>query len=200
MTIKLIKSNQKKKIKIFFNTSIIGSIKIFFINKIILIKEKIQIKILKQKIIFCFNENYLYLKYNNIFFFLKKNKFLITTPIDEKKKLNLYNKLIKYKLKGILQKLKLTLILKGIGFKALIKNNNLILKLGFSHNFLIFIPLKIEILIKGNKIIFLSYDYIFLNQFIFFIKNLKKVDSYKGKGIFLENEKILLKEGKKSKK
>ena len=86
MTIKLIKSNQKKKTKIFFNTSIIGSIKIFFINKIILIKEKIQIKILKQKIIFCFNENYLYLKYNNIFFFLKKNKLLITTPIDEKKK------------------------------------------------------------------------------------------------------------------
>lgn len=200
MIIKLIKKNENKTKKITFNTLNIGLIKIFFINKIIYLKKKIQIKVLKKKIIFYFNKNYLFLNYNNCFIFLKKNKLLLSVTIHNKQNINLYNTLIKYKLKGILQNFKLKLILKGIGFKALIKNNNLILKLGFSHNYLIISPITLQILIKSNQIIFLSQNYSFLNQFIFFIKNLKKIDPYKGKGILLNNQKIFLKEGKKSKK
>ena len=80
------------------------------------------------------------------------------------------------------------------------KNNNLILKLGFSHNIIIPIPDNIEIINQSNKLIFHSIDYIFLNQFVHYIKNYKKPEPYKGKGLLLKNEKIIQKAGKKSKK
>ncbi|RLN53945.1 hypothetical protein BBP00_00009128, partial [Phytophthora kernoviae] len=111
-----------------------------------------------------------------------------------------YNKLIKIKIKGVLQGFKLNLILKGIGFKAFIKNNILILKLGFSHNISITIPSNIKIINQNNTLIFSSLDNIFLSQFVHYIKNFKKPEPYKGKGLLLKNEKILQKEGKKSKK
>ena len=48
--------------------------------------------------------------------------------------------------------------------------------------------------------ILIVIDFIFLTQFVHFIKNHKKPEPYKGKGLLLKNEKILKKEGKKSKK
>jgi ribosomal protein L6P/L9E len=49
-------------------------------------------------------------------------------------------------------------------------------------------------------LIFNSIDFIHLTQFVHYIKNFKKPEPYKGKGLLLKNEKILKKEGKKSKK
>ena len=53
---------------------------------------------------------------------------------------------------------------------------------------------------KSNNLIFSSIDYILLTQFVHFVKNHKKPEPYKGKGLLLKNEVIILKEGKKSKK
>ena len=125
----------------------------------------------------------------------------MTCNIKNKKSIiNLYTKLIKIKIKGIFQGFKLTLVLKGIGFKSVIEKNVLILKLGFSHNINIIIPSNIEIINQSNTLIFSSRDYIFLNQFFHYVKNHKKPEPYKGKGLLFKNEKILQKEGKKSKK
>ena len=56
---------------------------------------------------------------------LKKNKLILIVNSQKNKKsiLNLYNKLIKIKIKGVSQGFKLNLILKGIGFKAFIEKN-----------------------------------------------------------------------------
>ena len=99
-----------------------------------------------------------------------------------------------------MQGFKINLFLKGIGFKTFIKNNNLILKLGFSHNIIIPIPSNINIINQSNTLIFNSIDYIFLHQFVYSVKNYKKPEPYKGKGFLLRDEKIYQKEGKKSKK
>nr|YP_010616479.1 ribosomal protein L6 [Peronosclerospora sorghi]WAU47945.1 ribosomal protein L6 [Peronosclerospora sorghi] len=200
--IQILKKNIKIKKKIFFKSLLIN-INFFFIDRIFIFPENIKV-FNKDKIIF-FETSLgllsLPLTYN-IFFFIKKNKLLINyTKIKNKKNiLNLYDKLIKIKIKGVLQGFKISLILQGIGFKAFIKNNKLILKLGFSHNIIISIPVTIKISIQLNILIFSSIDYIFLNQFIYYIKNLKKPEPYKGKGILLKNEKILRKEGKRGKK
>lgn len=196
----------KKKIKIkknIFIKSSLGNFNIYFIDKIFKIPKNIKINIKENKIYFKSLLGILILNYiKNIFFFKKKNKLILIVNILNKKKsiLNLYNKLIKIKKKGILQGYKLNLILKGIGFKAFIENNNLILKLGYSHNIIIPIPLKIKIIIQSNNLIFSSTDFIFLTQFVNFIKNHKKPEPYKGKGFLLKNEKIIKKEGKKNKK
>jgi large subunit ribosomal protein L6 len=200
--IKLLKKNIKIKNKIFFKSSL-GNINIFFIDKTFKIPKNVKINIENNKIYFEGLLGKLSLNYiNEILFFFKKNQLILILNSQKNKKsiLNLYNKLIKLKIKGVLQGFKLNLILKGIGFKAIVENNNLILKLGFSHNITIAIPVNIKVISQANNLIFSSIDFIFLTQFVHFIKNHKKPEPYKGKGLLLKNEKILKKEGKKSKK
>lgn len=200
--IKLLKKNIEIKNKIFFKSSL-GNIQIFFVDKVIKIPQNVKINIENQNIYFEGLLGKLSLTYtNDIFFFLKKNQLILAVNLQKNKKsiLNLYNKLIKIKIKGVLQGFKLNLILKGIGFKAFIENNNLSLKLGFSHNIVVPIPENIKIINQSNNLIFNSIDFIFLTQFVHYIKNFKKPEPYKGKGLLLKNEKILKKEGKKSKK
>ena len=203
--IKLFKANNKKKNKIFFKSSI-GNIKVFFIDNIFKIPSNIKIKIINRKIFFESLLGKLSLTFiDDILFFLKKDKLILIINLhnlQKKKKsiLNLYNKLIKIKIKGVLQGFKLNLILKGIGFKAFIEKNNLILKLGYSHNIIISIPSNIKVVNQSNNLIFSCVDYIYLSQFVHSIRNLKKPEPYKGKGLLLKNEIILRKEGKKSKK
>ena len=199
--IQIKKNNLKLKNKIFLKSSL-GYIQLFFIDKIFILPNDIQIY-KKNKFIF-FKTSFSLLSLQlitNSFFFIKKNKLLLTCNIKNKKSIiNLYTKLIKIKIKGIFQGFKLTLVLKGIGFKSVIEKNVLILKLGFSHNINIIIPSNIEIINQSNTLIFSSRDYIFLNQFVHYVKNHKKPEPYKGKGLLFKNEKILQKEGKKSKK
>jgi large subunit ribosomal protein L6 len=200
--IKLLKKNIKIKNKIFFKSSL-GNINIFFIDKTFKIPKNVKINIENNKIYFESLLGKLSLNYiNEILFFFKKNQLILILNSQKNKKsiLNLYNKLIKLKIKGVLQGFKLNLILKGIGFKAFVENDNLILKLGFSHNITVSIPSNIKVISQANNLIFSSIDFIFLTQFVHFIKNHKKPEPYKGKGLLLKNEKILKKEGKKSKK
>lgn len=200
--IKLLKKNIEVKNKIFLKSSL-GNVQIFFVDKIIKIPQNVKISIENQNIYFEGLLGKLSLTFtNDIFFFFKKNQLILAVNLQKNKKsiLNLYNKLIKIKIKGVLQGFKLNLILKGIGFKAFIENNKLLLKLGFSHNIVVPIPENIKIINQSNSLIFNSIDFIFLTQYVHYIKNFKKPEPYKGKGLLLKNEKILKKEGKKSKK
>ena len=200
--IKLLKKNIEIKNKIFFKSSI-GNMKIFFIDKLIKIPNNIKIIVNNNNIYFKGILGQLSLAFTNkIFFFQKKNQLILIINLQKNKKsiLNLYNKLIKIKIKGVLQGFKLNLILKGIGLKTFIENNNLVLKLGFSHNNIIAIPSDIKVINQSNNLIFNSIDFISLTQFVHYVKSFKKPEPYKGKGLLLKNEKILKKEGKKSKK
>lgn len=194
-------NNKQYKNKIIFKTKFIN-LNIFFIDKIINIK-KIKVKIIKNKIIFNLNSYKNFLIFNEkLTVFSRKNKLFLTFNekiFNEKKSiLNLYMKLIQTKLKECITLFKINLIFKGVGLKAFIKNKNqLILKLGFSHNILIQIPYGIKIIIKPHKILFLSNNFNLLSDFVFFIKKFKKPEPFKGKGLFVNNEIILLKEGKK---
>ena len=115
--------------------------------------------------------------------------------------INLFEKLIKIKIKGILQGFKYNLFLKGVGFKVSLELDSFVFKLGYSHSILIKIPMNIKVICKKNNLITLnSIDFIKLTQFIFLIKSYKNPEPFKGKGILLKDEKIIRKEGKKSKK
>jgi large subunit ribosomal protein L6 len=200
--IKILKKNIKIKNKNFFKSSL-SNFQIYFIDKTFFFPVNIKIYNKNNIIFFKTSLGILSLIFiKNINFFIKKNKLLININFIKNKKsiLNLYNKLIKIKIKGVSQGFKISLLLKGIGFKAFIENGKLILKLGFSHNIIIPIPSNIEIINQTNTLIFSSIDFIFLNEFVHYIKNHKKPEPYKGKGLLLKNEKILQKEGKKSKK
>lgn len=123
----------------------------------------------------------------------KKRKMLRGTAIS----------LIKESLKnltlGAVQKLKLV----GVGFRIFIqkkkKLNLLFLKLGYSHNIYFRIPDSIKVECPKPTLIFISGINIQeVNNFAALIRSLKKPEPYKGKGFLYENEKIVLKEGKKN--
>lgn len=189
--------NESFKNYLFFKSKIIN-LNIFFIDFKLDIPNSISCFIYKKKLFLKNENNNCFLKNEKVFFF-KKKKILFFT-ISEKKKKKLYKQLVFFKIKGLLQKFKVNLNLIGIGFKVFIKNNKLILKLGYSHNIIIEIPSNIKILNKNSKLILYSIDFVFLTQFVFFVKSFKFVEPYKGKGLTLNSEIILRKEGKKSKK
>lgn len=92
-----------------------------------------------------------------------------------------------------------TLIIEGLGYEINLSKNQkyLLIRLGYSHLYALKIPKSISFFfITTKKIKFFSNNLNLLMNWIFKIKNLKKKNSYKKKGFFLENERILLKKGK----
>jgi len=134
-------------------------------------------------------------------FIYKKNQLLHIICLNTKNKdlIHLLIKLISNKIDGVAKGFFSQLECNGLGYKAKIENKNtLVLKLGFSHKLKIEIPNNIKIFCsKSNKIIFFGVEKDKLFEFIIKVKNLKKPDSYKGKGLIFKNENLKLKEGKK---
>lgn len=87
----------------------------------------------------------------------------------------------------------------GVGFRVeSIENNVIKLKLGFSHFVYIKIPSYIKIFVpKKTRLIIKSCDHQILKEFSAKICSFKFPDVYKGKGILIKNQKLMLKEGKK---
>jgi ribosomal protein L6P/L9E len=115
------------------------------------------------------------------------NRFIILYNQQDNKLLAFFNSLNKSIL-GLTDGFSLSLSLSGIGYKASVSNNNLILSLGFSHDVIINIPLDISvtctsptsILLKGNSHYNLS---LFANKIVG--KKPAYKDIYKKKGVTL---------------
>jgi len=90
----------------------------------------------------------------------------------------------------------------GVGYRAFdvdnYKNKLLLFKLGFSHPIYFKIPDKLKIFcLKFTKLFIYGSSYQNITQTTALIRSNKFPEPYKGKGILYENEKIILKEGKK---
>jgi large subunit ribosomal protein L6 len=95
------------------------------------------------------------------------------------------------------------LIFVGVGYKAfpikLSKEKNLLhFKLGYSHQiyFRMLNSLNVSCL-KATTLFIFGHSYQEVSQVCALIRSYKYPEPYKGKGILYENEKIILKEGKK---
>lgn len=130
---------------------------------------------------------------------IRSTTLILTSGYNNKLFLNLYTSLSKSYIKGVVQGFKTKIHLKGLGYKFGLDTNTLILKIGFSHDIIINIPKSIKLLLskKSTHLTLIGSDYQKLTQFTHFIRQFKKPEPYKGKGIFLKNEEIKKKEGKK---
>jgi ribosomal protein L6P/L9E len=89
--------------------------------------------------------------------------------------------------------------LKGVGFKYKLSGNKLFCILGYSHVISYFLPSNILVVLINNKLLKLfSNNLIILNKVIYDLKKKKKINVYKGKGIIIKGEVLIMKEGKKS--
>jgi len=157
-------------------------------------------------------------KYDNTLLFVKtlfkirfsnNNTFEVTSEVlnnnsinkkQIKRYLNTQSSLIKQCLSDILSNQHRKLIFVGLGYKFFLIENNrklLQLKLGYSHDIYVKVPLDITLKWYNQNSIYLSGRStntlsIFSNK----IKSYKIPDAYLGKGILFANEKLYLKKGK----
>lgn len=121
------------------------------------------------------------------------------TPILEKKKegffLYLKNFLITFQIPT-----KKTLVLRGLGLKAILKDCTLSLKLGYSHENIISINSSdMNTIFLGKKSIsILNYNKLLIGNFSEKICRLKKANCYKGRGLYLKEKNLITKVIKKT--
>ncbi|MCB1555933.1 MAG: 50S ribosomal protein L6 [Alphaproteobacteria bacterium] len=88
--------------------------------------------------------------------------------------------------------------LQGVGYRANMQGNKLVLQLGYSHDVEYAVPegIKMEVE-KQTKISISGIDKQRVGQIAAEIRSFRKPEPYKGKGVRYENEYIFRKEGKK---
>ena len=112
----------------------------------------------------------------------------------------LYRTLINNMVVGASEQFQLTLILKGVGYRAAVQNNEIVLNLGYSHPVKLEIPKTISVEVVQNTTINLkSCDKELLGLFAANIRAWRQPEPYKGKGILYKGEQILRKAGKSAK-
>ena len=112
----------------------------------------------------------------------------------------LYRTLINNMVIGVSEQFQLTLILKGVGYRAAVQGNQIVLNLGYSHPVTMDIPKDISIEVVQNTTINLkSCDKELLGLFAANIRAWRRPEPYKGKGILYKDEQIIRKAGKSGK-
>lgn len=112
----------------------------------------------------------------------------------------LYRTLINNMIIGVSEQFDLTLILKGVGYRAVVEGKEIVLSLGYSHPVKIEIPEKISVeIVKNTTVNLKSCDKELLGLFASNIRAWRQPEPYKGKGILYKDEQILRKAGKSGK-
>jgi large subunit ribosomal protein L6 len=112
----------------------------------------------------------------------------------------LYRTLINNMVIGVSEQFEITLILKGVGYRAAVQNNELVLNLGYSHPVKLEIPEGITVeVIKNTTINLKSCEKELLGLFASNIRTWRQPEPYKGKGILYKDEQIIRKAGKSAK-
>jgi large subunit ribosomal protein L6 len=103
---------------------------------------------------------------------------------------------------GVTKGFEKTLDISGIGYKAMLQGRKIVLTLGYSHSVNFELPEGIEASVdpKQTQITIRGIDKYKVGQVSANIRNLKKPEPYKGKGIIYAGERIRRKAGKAGKK
>lgn len=102
-------------------------------------------------------------------------------------------------IQGVTKGFEKKLTIHGVGFNAQVKENIVVLNVGFSHPVEMKIPEGISVRVEKNTIIVEGISKEAVGQFAADIRKVKKPEPYKGKGIKYENERIIRKAGKTAK-
>jgi large subunit ribosomal protein L6 len=129
-----------------------------------------------------------------------KKELVVTRPDDEKQSKALHGltrALLNNMIQGVSQGYKKTLEIQGVGYKAEMKGKNLVLSVGFANAIPVEIPSNVTVQLEGtNKIHVSGSDKQAVGQFAAQVRQLRKPEPYKGKGIRYEGEAVKIKAGK----
>lgn len=105
---------------------------------------------------------------------------------------------IKNMIQGVNEEYVVKLIIEGVGFKAEVQGNTLVMNLGFSHQVKLDIPAGVSCKVEKGEVTMSSINKEVVTQFAAIVRSKKKPEPYKGKGIRYSDEVVRRKEGKKS--
>lgn len=135
---------------------------------------------------------------------VENNEVVVTRPSDLKKMKSLHGltrTLINNMVIGVTQGYEKVLEINGVGYRASKQGKTISFNLGFSHPVEMTDPEGIESVMEGqNKIIIRGIDKEKVGQYAAEIRDLRRPEPYKGKGIKYADEVIRRKVGKTGKK
>lgn len=99
---------------------------------------------------------------------------------------------------GVSQGYEKKLEIEGIGYKAQVQGQNLILSVGFSHPVEFKAPAGIDFKVEKNIIAVMGIDKAVVGEVAAKIRKIRKPEPYKGKGIRYQGEIVRRKAGKKA--
>ena len=133
----------------------------------------------------------------------KEGHIVVTRPNDLKRNKALHGltrSLINNMVTGVSNGYEKTLEINGVGYRAAKQGKKLVLTLGYSHPVEMEDPDGVETTVDGNKIVVKGIDEEKVGQYAAEIREKRKPEPYKGKGIKYSDEVIRRKVGKTGKK
>ena len=173
-------------------------------NKPITVPEGVEVKIEGQKVTVKGPKGTLEREiHENMKVSLEDKVLTVVRPDDEPKNRSLHGltrTLINNMIQGTLNGYERKLEINGVGYRAQKKGNNLLMNLGYSHPVEMTDPEGLESKVDGNKIIVSGIDKEKVGQYAAEIRDKRRPEPYKGKGIKYADEVIRRKVGKTGKK
>lgn len=134
----------------------------------------------------------------------KDNELTVSVKNQEEKRQRalwgLYQRLIRNMIIGTTTGFSRQLEINGVGYKAEVKNDKLVLNVGHSHPVEYKVPAGIEIKVEKNLVTISGIDKQTVGQVASEIRQVRKPEPYKGKGIKYLEETIRRKTGKAASK
>jgi large subunit ribosomal protein L6 len=125
---------------------------------------------------------------------------VVTRPNDEKQSKALHGltrALLANNVVGVTEGYKKTLEVIGVGYKAELKGKKLVLSVGYANQITLDVPGHVQLALEGNnKIHITGSDKQAVGQLASDIRDVRKPEPYKGKGIRYEGEAVKIKAGK----
>jgi large subunit ribosomal protein L6 len=109
-----------------------------------------------------------------------------------------YSSHIRSMIAGVNEEFVKKLIIEGVGYKADMKGTTLVLNVGFSHSIEMEVPEGLKVSVEGGTITVSGIDKHKVGEFSASVRDKKKPEPYKGKGIHYDDEIVRRKEGKKT--
>lgn len=115
---------------------------------------------------------------------------------NEKALWGLFRSLAQNLVEGVNKGYEKKLEVNGVGFKVAVQAGKLVMALGFSHPVEVVIPKELNVSVEKNVIIISGADKQLVGQFAANVREFKKPEPYKGKGIKYSDEVVRRKAGK----
>jgi len=118
--------------------------------------------------------------------------------IEARAAVGTYASHVRNMIEGVNQGFTKKLLIDGVGYKWDVAGKTLNLSLGFSHPVKVAIPEGLAVTVDKGALTIAGFDKELVGQFAANVRELKKPEPYKGKGIRYEKEVIRRKQGKKA--